>query len=101
MTKTDSGLAYIDVKEGTGELPQTGRTCVVHYTGWLWDHDARAKGKKFDTSKERDDSSVDRGTPFVFHLGVGEVMKGWDEGISGMKSRWEAENTHTSRGSFR
>jgi peptidylprolyl isomerase len=91
MTKTESGLAYVDVTEGSGELPRTGHTCVVHYTGWLWDPDAKAKGKKFDTSKERDDNSVDRGTPFAFHLGTGEVMKGWDEGVSGMKTGGKRE----------
>jgi peptidylprolyl isomerase len=91
MTKTESGLEYVDVTEGTGELPRTGHTCVVHYTGWLWDHDAKGKGKKFDTSKERDDSSVDRGTPFAFHLGVGEVIKGWEEGIAGMKAGGKRE----------
>jgi FKBP-type peptidyl-prolyl cis-trans isomerase len=91
MTKTESGLEYLDVKEGTGELPGNGRTCVVHFTAWLWDHDAKGKGKKFDTSKEQDDSSVDRGVPFTFHLGSGEVIKGWDEGISSMKAGGKRE----------
>ena len=91
MTRTESGLAYVDITVGTGELPRTGHTCVVHYTGWLWDHDTKRKGKKFDTSKERDDSSVDRGTPYAFHLGVGEVIKGWDEGIAGMKTGGKRE----------
>ena len=91
MTRTESGLAYVDVTEGTGELPEAEHTCVVHYTGWLWDHEAKRKGKKFDTSKERDDSSVDRGTPYTFHLGVGEVIKGWDEGISGMRAGGKRE----------
>jgi peptidylprolyl isomerase len=77
MTKTESGLKYLDVKEGTGEPPKSGRTCVVHYTGWLWDQDA--KGKKFD-------SSVDNGVPFAFHVGNEEVIKGWDEGVLGMKA---------------
>ena len=76
MKKTESGLEYRDVKEGSGEAPKTGQTCVVHYTGWLWENGA--KGKKFD-------SSVDRGTPFSFHVGEGEVIKGWDEGVSTMK----------------
>ncbi len=76
MTKTDSGLEYRDVKEGTGASPKTGQTCVVHYTGWLWQDNA--KGKKFD-------SSLDRGAPFSFHVGEREVIKGWDEGVSGMK----------------
>ena len=60
MTKTESGLKYLDIKEGTGEPPTKGHTCVVHYTGWLWVNDA--KGEKFD-------SSVDRGVPFSFHVG--------------------------------
>src|SRR5436305_860841 len=60
MTKTDSGLQYRDVTEGKGEKPKTGQACVVHYTGWLWENNA--KGKKFDSSK-------DRGEPFSFHVG--------------------------------
>ncbi len=75
-TKTRSGLQYLDDKEGTGESPKSGRTCVMHYTGWLWENDA--KGKKFD-------SSVDRGEPFEFTIGVGQVIKGWDEGVATMK----------------
>ncbi len=69
---TDSGLKYVDVKVGTGEAAQKGDTVEVHYTGWLKD------GKKFDSSK-------DRGQPFVFPLGAGRVIKGWDEGVQGMK----------------
>jgi peptidylprolyl isomerase len=76
MTKTESGLQYLDDKEGTGESPTTGGTCVMHYTGWLWENEA--KGKKFDSSK-------DRGQPFEFRIGVGEVIKGWDEGVASMK----------------
>jgi peptidylprolyl isomerase len=76
MTKTESGLQYRDVKEGTGEKPKKGQTCVVHYTGWLWVDDA--KGRKFDSSK-------DRGEPFDFPVGQGRVIKGWDEGVAGMK----------------
>ncbi len=76
MTKTESGLQYRDVKEGTGEKPKKGQTCVVHYTGWLWVDDA--KGRKFDSSK-------DRGEPFDFPVGAGRVIKGWDEGVAGMK----------------
>ncbi len=49
MTKTESGLQYHDMEEGTGETPKTGQTCVVHYTGWLWENNA--KGKKFDSSR--------------------------------------------------
>jgi peptidylprolyl isomerase len=76
MTKTPSGLQYEDTKVGTGASPQKGQTCVMHYTGWLWENGA--KGKKFD-------SSVDRGTPFSFPIGQGRVIKGWDEGVATMK----------------
>jgi peptidylprolyl isomerase len=76
MTKTESGLQYRDVKEGTGEKPAKGQTCVMHYTGWLWE-DGK-KGEKFD-------SSVDHGKPFEFPLGAGRVIKGWDEGVASMK----------------
>ena len=76
MTKTESGLQYRDIKEGTGEKPKEGQTCVMHYTGWLWENGA--KGKKFD-------SSVDRGEPFDFPIGTGRVIKGWDEGVLSMK----------------
>jgi len=76
MKKTESGLEYRDVKEGSGEAPVNGQTCVVHYTGWLWENNA--KGKKFD-------SSLDRDTPFSFHVGKREVIQGWDEGVSTMK----------------
>lgn len=76
MTKTESGLEYRDVKEGTGAKPELGQTCSVHYTGWLWE--AGRKGKKFD-------SSVDRGEPFEFPVGQGRVIKGWDEGVLSMK----------------
>ena len=76
MIKTGSGLQYEDTKVGTGAEPKTGQTCVMHYTGWLWENDA--KGKKFD-------SSVDRGQPFEFELGVGRGIMGWDEGVATMK----------------
>jgi len=69
---TASGLKYMDIKVGTGETPQTGKTAVVHYTGWLTD------GKKFDSSK-------DRNQPFEFPLGQGRVIRGWDEGVASMK----------------
>ena len=82
MTKTESGLQYRDTKEGTGEKPAKGQTCVMHYTGWLWE-DGK-KGKKFD-------SSVDRGEPFEFTIGVGQVIKGWDEGVSTMKAGGKRE----------
>ncbi len=76
MKTTPSGLQYEDTKEGTGASPKTGQTCVMHYTGWLWENSA--KGKKFD-------SSVDRGQPFEFQIGRGMVIKGWDEGVATMK----------------
>ena len=76
MTKTESGLKYRDIKEGTGEPPTKGHTCVVHYTGWLWVNGA--KGEKVD-------SSVDRGVPYSFHVGEGEMIKGWDEGVLSMR----------------
>jgi peptidylprolyl isomerase len=71
-----SGLRIADIKVGTGAFPKAGQTCVMHYTGWLYR--AGKKGAKFD-------SSVDRGTPFEFRLGRGEVIKGWDEGVATMK----------------
>ena len=76
MQTTGSGLSYEDTVVGTGPNPQTGQTCVMHYTGWLWVNGA--KGAKFD-------SSVDRGRPFEFPLGKGRVIKGWDEGVASMK----------------
>jgi len=76
---TASGLKIIDTKVGTGAKPKTGQTCVMHYTGWLYDAGAKDnKGKKFD-------SSVDRGQPFEFPLGRGQVIKGWDEGVATMQ----------------
>lgn len=71
-TKTASGLEYWEIKAGNGATAVAGKQVRVHYTGWLTD------GKKFD-------SSVDRGEPFVFPLGAGRVIKGWDEGVAGMK----------------
>ena len=76
MQRLPSGLQFEDVKVGTGAMPKTGQTCVMHYTGWLWENGA--KGAKFD-------SSVDRGQPFEFPLGQGRVIKGWDEGVATMK----------------
>ena len=76
MTKTASGLRYKDQVTGTGKTPASGQTCVMHYTGWLWE--TGKKGSKFD-------SSGDRGTPFSFDIGNGEVIKGWDEGVATMK----------------
>jgi peptidylprolyl isomerase len=75
-TTTSSGLQYIDTVVGTGAAPQTGQTCVMHYTGWLYNDGI--KGKKFD-------SSVDRGDPFEFPLGQKRVIAGWDEGVASMK----------------
>lgn len=72
MVTTPSGLQYQDVVVGTGAMPHQGQKVTVHYTGWL------LNGKKFD-------SSVDRGQPFNFTLGAGEVIKGWDEGVASMK----------------
>ncbi len=71
-----SGLRTIDTHPGEGPQPQPGQTVTVHYTGWLYD-DGK-KGQKFD-------SSLDRGKPFSFTLGKGEVIKGWDEGVAGMR----------------
>ena len=82
MTKTESGLKYFDIKEGTGDPPTKGHTCVVHYSGWLWVNGA--KGEKVD-------SSVDRGVTFSFHVGDGEMIKGWDEGVSSMKAGGKRE----------
>jgi peptidylprolyl isomerase len=76
MTMTSSGLQYEDTTPGTGASPAKGQTCVMLYTGWLWQDGA--KGAKFD-------SSVDRGQPFSFPLGQGRVIKGWDEGVATMK----------------
>jgi peptidylprolyl isomerase len=72
MTQTASGLRYEDVQEGTGETAQKGHHVVVHYTGTL------ENGSKFDSSR-------DRGKPFEFALGTGTVIRGWDEGVAGMK----------------
>jgi len=77
MIETSSGLQYSDTVEGTGASPTTGKKCVMHYTGWLWVNGAKAQ--KFD-------SSLDRGQPFEFQIGVGRVIKGWDEGVATMKT---------------
>jgi FKBP-type peptidyl-prolyl cis-trans isomerase len=71
--KTPSGLEYWDIKVGTGDVAKEGSHVRVHYTGWL------TSGKKFD-------SSVDAGRPFEFTIGRGEVIKGWEEGVAGMKA---------------
>jgi peptidylprolyl isomerase len=75
-TTSSSGLQYTDTVAGTGDAPKSGKTCVMHYTGWLYNNGV--KGAKFD-------SSVDRGQPFEFTIGVGQVIKGWDEGVASMK----------------
>jgi peptidylprolyl isomerase len=76
METTASGLSYEDTVVGTGPSPTRGQTCVMHYTGWLWVNGA--KGAKFD-------SSLDRGQPFEFPIGMGRVIKGWDEGVASMR----------------
>ena len=69
---TDSGLKFEDLIEGEGEIAAAGHRVTVHYTGWLTD------GTKFD-------SSLDRNDPFMFSLGAGQVIRGWDEGVEGMR----------------
>ena len=79
LDATMSQLQITDTTVGTGAEAVKGKTVVVHYTGWLYDPAAPSnKGKKFD-------SSVDRGQPFTFPLGAARVIKGWDEGVAGMK----------------
>ena len=74
-----SGLKIIDVTEGAGRVAEKGKAAMVQYTGWLYDEKAAdKKGKQFDTSSNR-------GLPFGFVVGVGRVIKGWDEGVPGMK----------------
>jgi len=72
LEKTPSGLEYVDLVVGKGGQPRKGQRVVVHYTGWL------KNGDKFD-------SSVDRGEPFSFQIGVGQVIRGWDEGVMTMR----------------
>lgn len=71
MTETESGLRYVILEEGSGEVAEAGDPVLVHYTGWL------SSGEKFDSSR-------DRGEPFQFLLGAGRVIPGWDEGVAGM-----------------
>ena len=75
ITTTASGLQYEDTVIGTGATAQAGKKVKVHYTGWLYNDSVQ--GAKFDSSK-------DRGQPFEFSLGAGQVIKGWDEGVEGM-----------------
>jgi peptidylprolyl isomerase len=82
LVTTKSGLKYIDHKMGTGDEAVAGAALSMHYTGWLYENGTR--GKKFD-------SSLDRGRPFDFKLGAGQVIKGWDEGIKGMKGGGKRE----------
>jgi peptidylprolyl isomerase len=76
VTTSSSGLQFSDSVVGTGASPKTGQKCVMHYTGWLYENGV--KGKKFD-------SSVDRGDPFEFAIGMRQVIAGWDEGVATMK----------------
>lgn len=73
---TSSGLTYLDQAPGKGDPVKPGQTAVVHYTGWLSDNGN--PGQKFDSSR-------DRGQPFSFRLGAGQVIRGWDEGVAGMR----------------
>ena len=75
MTTTASGLQYEDTVIGTGATATKGQSVTVHYTGWLYNDGVQ--GAKFDSSKDRSD-------PFVFSLGAGMVIRGWDEGVAGM-----------------
>jgi FKBP-type peptidyl-prolyl cis-trans isomerase FkpA len=78
MITTPSGLQYEDTVAGSGAVAAKGQRVHVHYTGWLYDPTAtNNRGKKFDSSK-------DRGDPFAFPLGAGQVIGGWDEGVQGM-----------------
>jgi peptidylprolyl isomerase len=72
VVTTESGLKYMELEEGTGATPQRGQTVAVHYTGWL------VNGTRFD-------SSLLRGRPHTFEIGTGQVIQGWDEGVSTMK----------------
>ena len=76
FTTTASGLQFEDTVVGSGAEAKPGRNVVVHYTGWLYENGEQ--GAKFDSSKDRDE-------PFIFALGEGMVIQGWDEGVQGMK----------------
>lgn len=75
-TTTNTGLKYIDTTLGQGATATAGQHVTVHYTGWLYENETQ--GKKFDSSRDRNE-------PFIFSLGAGMVIKGWDEGVQGMK----------------
>lgn len=72
VIKTPSGLQFFDIEAGKGPSPSAGSRVIVHYTGWL-------------LNKKKFDSSLDRGQPFDFVLGAGQVIKGWDEGVASMR----------------
>lgn len=72
IQSTKSGLQFIDLTVGSGDVPETGKKVTVHYTGWL------SNGKKFDSSR-------DRNSPFTFVIGFGQVIKGWDDGVATMR----------------
>lgn len=76
MHTTPSGLQYEDTIQGNGTIAAPGQRVTVHYTGWLYNDGVQ--GAKFDSSKDRND-------PFVFQLGAGMVIRGWDEGVAGMQ----------------
>jgi FKBP-type peptidyl-prolyl cis-trans isomerase FkpA len=79
MNRTNTGLQFDDTTLGQGDEARSGQRVSVHYTGWLHDIDKPlGRGTKFDSSK-------DRGQPFAFHLGAGQVIAGWDQGVQGMK----------------
>ena len=88
MKKTESGLQYVDEKEGDGETPKTGQTCIVHYTGWLWENNA--KGKEFDSSKKRN-------APFAFHCGRGSGDQGLGRGRLHHEGRRQARAVDSRR----
>ena len=76
FTTTASGLQFEDTIQGSGDVATKGKSVTVHYTGWLYNNGEQ--GAKFDSSRDRND-------PFEFALGAGMVIKGWDEGVQGMK----------------
>jgi FKBP-type peptidyl-prolyl cis-trans isomerase len=85
IMETKSGLEYVDIVVGDGTSPQAGQRVSVHYTGWLYDEDQPDnKGKEFD-------SSLKKGRPFGFVVGVGSVIDGWDEGVLSMREGGKRE----------